>query len=172
MVCRDFGIPVAMENPARSFLWVLPEVEELLEQSGVSRVVFDFSAFGAPWRKSTTLLFSDWEGVGCLARGCHARRCKDGSLSLCQYTLAPHQVLIGVDKAPESFNGAIVQGAVGQHFPEHYFRVGSVQMPWPGMFSLPRAKPCFPEEPQGWRQGTGACVWTHLMFCQILWPHG
>lgn len=90
------GVPVAMENPAKSYLWTLPEVGAMLEAKGCARVTLDFCGYGTPWQKSTTLLFRGWTGVGSLSKRCRAVRCGKGVPCLCGFSFKPHQHLSGI----------------------------------------------------------------------------
>ena len=105
-LCKEVGVPAAVENPTSSYLWWLPEIRELFEMSDgleqedlAIRVVLDFCAFGTPWQKSTALLFQGWSGVKALAKRCHPTRSpQKGAPSLCPYAVAPHQHLSGINK--------------------------------------------------------------------------
>ena len=108
--CRDASVPVAMENPKASYLWLLPEAEALWKDvDGAARVSFDFCAYGTPWKKSTTLLFHGWQGVHVLERRCHARRTAKGRPSLCQYTMCEHKHLTGIDRESKKWRTSVAQ---------------------------------------------------------------
>eukprot|EP00435_Cladocopium_sp_Y103_P067787 s92_g30.t1 len=56
--CHQHGIPWSIENPASSFLWLMPPMEELAALPSVTRFVLDMCRFGAPHKKPTAILSS------------------------------------------------------------------------------------------------------------------
>ena len=80
-----------MENPALSFLWLLPEFQSLLDCKDVSFVVADQCLFGTAWRKRTGFLCGhiDAETSSKLACKCSSRKGK------CDRTGKRHLHLIG-----------------------------------------------------------------------------
>ena len=55
-LCVRFAIPVMLENPRSSFLWKLPEMKPIAAKHAIAH--FHQYAFGAKWRKHTTLPIS------------------------------------------------------------------------------------------------------------------
>ena len=81
------GVPCVIENPASSMLWDLPQYKQLLAK--YNSVQVDYCAFGTPYRKRTTLLFShlplgELAGARCAGRGGH-----------CSFSGRPHTELAG-----------------------------------------------------------------------------
>ena len=72
-ICRRFGVPVALEHPATSRLWLVPQVQRLLGQPNVQLSVTDFCQDGVPWRKRTKVLSAhvDFRSVPRLCTGKH-----------------------------------------------------------------------------------------------------
>ena len=98
-VCVECGVPVAMENPFRSYLWLMPEVEALWKDVEEAILVpLDFCAYGTPWKKTTRILFHGWIGVGDVVRRCRARRTGKGQPTMCQYSMCAHQHLSGINR--------------------------------------------------------------------------
>ena len=86
--CTRHRVPVVLENPQTSRLWLLPRIAKLIPQCS-SDVVFDHCQFGALWRKPTRLI--GWGvDLGPVARRCHAKQ------HLCSATQAPHVALTGL----------------------------------------------------------------------------
>jgi hypothetical protein len=54
-LCNEHSIPVAIENPATSYLWQVPAVAALCEKGRVAD--YHMCAFGAKWRKHTRHVF-------------------------------------------------------------------------------------------------------------------
>ena len=90
-LCRKHGIPVGLENPRTSILWLAPPLLPLLRASDCRHHHFDQCAFGTPWRKPTTIAL--WGGGLCDRLTC---RC-GGSKGICGHTGVPHVVLAGRD---------------------------------------------------------------------------
>ena len=57
-LCHARGIRWSVENPATSFLWLMPPMQALEALPGVRRFVLDMCRFGAPHKKPTALLSS------------------------------------------------------------------------------------------------------------------
>ena len=85
--CRKRGIPVSLENPTSSRLWIHPAVRRLLPTAVVSRA--DFCQFGTSWRKQTT--FVSWGSAALVSFGAVC----SGPRGLCSRTQKPHTVLSG-----------------------------------------------------------------------------
>ena len=107
--CRAAGVPVAMENPARSFLWIMPEVLSLMEQEDSYHMVCDLCAYGTPWKKATALLFHGWAGVSKLSKTCHAVKIGKGHRPLCGFSAVPHVTLSGIDKQKRSWKTTLAE---------------------------------------------------------------
>lgn len=56
ILCMHLRIPVCLENPATSRLWLCPAVQALMRRRGVYFVDVDFCAFHTRWRKRTQFL--------------------------------------------------------------------------------------------------------------------
>ena len=52
------SIPVILENPATSMLWLAPPIKKLCERVSCYNHILDFCSFGTPWRKRTR--FAIW----------------------------------------------------------------------------------------------------------------
>jgi hypothetical protein len=48
--CVRLLVPVTLENPSTSILWLTPQVTALLRQRAVHRCITDFCMWGKPWR--------------------------------------------------------------------------------------------------------------------------
>ena len=82
-----YRIPIAIENPASSWLWSLPPFLRLARRREWSMVTAHFCAFGARWRKPTMIagFFTDLAGLD--------KRCR-GRI-VCEHSDKPHLVLAG-----------------------------------------------------------------------------
>jgi hypothetical protein len=86
-----FNVPIVIENPATSRLWLFPPLMRLILKSQ-SDIYCDHCQFGAPWRKHTRLV--SWNvDINCMHRVCKT------SKQCCSRTGKPHHVLSGVDKS-------------------------------------------------------------------------
>ena len=56
-VCNHFGVPFALENPTSSYMWKDPLLSQALERA--TKVLLHQCAFGAAWRKATTIAFGN-----------------------------------------------------------------------------------------------------------------
>ena len=72
-ICHRFGIPVGLENPATSRLWLVPQMQRLLDQPNVQLSVTDYCQDGMAWRKRTKVLSThvDFRSVPRLCMGKH-----------------------------------------------------------------------------------------------------
>ena len=88
--CLFLDIPVVVENPARSRIWLCPPVAALLALRCTKFVVTDFCGWQAlPYRKSTAFMSY---GVD-LEHWSHVQCC--GSFQKCSFTGRPHRPLRG-----------------------------------------------------------------------------
>ena len=88
-VSRNMGVPIFLENPDTSLLWLAPRMRSLTRVADFAQARFHQCQFGAPWKTCTRICA--WRG-GCLAklkRWCHS----DGKLR--SRTSLPHQELAG-----------------------------------------------------------------------------
>ena len=85
------GVPVVVENPQTSRLWLAPPFKALLDE--FSSVDVCHCAFGSPWRKPTKLLCAH-AALGDLTGSCTAQ----GPNKLCENSWVPHLALSGVDQ--------------------------------------------------------------------------
>ena len=91
-ICRLHQIPATLENPARSYMFDLPEFVRFAAHAGVVTALTEFCMYGEPWRKATRLL-----GVHiCLERLGHFR-CLHKARGTCARTGLPHVILTGKD---------------------------------------------------------------------------
>ena len=85
--CLKHNMPLIIENPASSRLWIVPGMKKLIE-SASSSINFVHCAHGAKWMKPTRLV--SWNiDVSSLQSWCSS------SAGICQYTNQAHQVLSG-----------------------------------------------------------------------------
>ena len=54
--CLECLVPVTLENPASSRLWLCPGVLKLARHRRCNMTTVEFCMFGTPWRKSTSIL--------------------------------------------------------------------------------------------------------------------
>ncbi|CAK0834547.1 unnamed protein product [Prorocentrum cordatum] len=66
--------PVALENPARSRLWLLPRLKKAAAWSTSHFVYTDMCQWGTPWKKPTRIL-GDRVSLHSVARECHGKLC-------------------------------------------------------------------------------------------------
>jgi hypothetical protein len=86
-----FNVPIVIENPATSRLWLFPPLRRLILKSQ-SDIFCDHCQFGAPWRKHTRLI--SWNcDISSMNKVCKT------SNHCCSRTHRPHQVLTGTDKS-------------------------------------------------------------------------
>ena len=76
------GIPVAIENPSSSRVWLTPWLRGLLARFGFQDV--DMCSFGAPGRNRTRILFANWNLHGLKIFCCH------GKGGICSFTGRKH----------------------------------------------------------------------------------
>jgi len=103
---RKHGVPVVLENPFTSRLFLAPPVRRLASGPDFHRWCFDQCQFGAPWRKRTALW--GW-GVGHETQRLDAR-CA-GRKGVCSRSKCPHISLQG--RAP----GNKLWTAIAQAYP-------------------------------------------------------
>jgi hypothetical protein len=87
------GIPVLLENPKTSRLWLVPELQALASQHSASWCQVDYCQYGTPWQKSTYFLTWNCPRLQSALRTCtpHSGRCSASGKH--------HVVLKGVDPA-------------------------------------------------------------------------
>jgi len=86
----SMGIPVALENPASSRLFVAPAIAALRRRPSHQDILLDMWQFGAPFRKHTRLAcWNTRVDVAGLNRLCRGKR------GVCSRTQEPHLVLEG-----------------------------------------------------------------------------
>ena len=94
-LCIEAKIPVALENPLTSMIWLLPEVAQL---GGAQEVKLDMCQFGTPWMKPTRLLLWNCRPAPTLCRRCNMTyTMKDGTV--CTKTGQKHEQLSGPSKS-------------------------------------------------------------------------
>lgn len=89
-LCLDLQIPVILENPHTSRLWLAPPIKHLLQHGKVDACFTDYCQEGTPWRKRTRLMFAHVNLRPCL------RQCQ-GARGICSYSQAAHVTLSGQD---------------------------------------------------------------------------
>ena len=72
-LCLDLQIPVILENPHTSRLWLAPPIKHLLQHGKVDACYTDYCQEGTPWRKRTRLMFAHVNLRPCL-RQCQGAR--------------------------------------------------------------------------------------------------
>jgi len=94
-LCRDANVPVFLENPASSRLWIFPPILRLLS-SASQLETFHQCQYDSPYKKQTQIAM--WNFVSTqLAKKC------TGSQTLCSSSQKPHVVLSGTDPATGEF---------------------------------------------------------------------
>ena len=88
-MCMSLNIPVVLENPHTSRLWLAPPIRHLLHHSQTEYFATDFCQDGTPWRKRTGLL-----SFGLDLRYA-VRRCA-AAPGICSRTGLRHQHLEGI----------------------------------------------------------------------------
>lgn len=83
------GIPVVLEQPLTSRLWLTPQMKKLVRDTQSSLIDLDQCAFGSAWKKPTRLLLINLPDVNSLSRRCDARGSK------CVFSKRPHFQLVG-----------------------------------------------------------------------------
>lgn len=106
--CVLFDVPVALENPFTSRLWLLPVVRKLCQHPSVSFCVTDYCQDGAPWRKRTRVLFSHVDLS-------HAGQLCEGARGVCSRTHKRHVQLSG------TLNGKFLT-LIAQPYPKNFCR--------------------------------------------------
>jgi len=85
------GLPVVIENPRLSRLWLHPKLIRSRKKFAGEFLVFDQCGFGARWRKSTGLLAWHFPELASYSRRC------SGCKGACSFTGRPHVQLHGKD---------------------------------------------------------------------------
>jgi hypothetical protein len=55
-LCHKFGVLWSVENPASSFLWVMPPILDLAQLPNVQKITLDMCRFGSVHKKPTSIL--------------------------------------------------------------------------------------------------------------------
>ena len=105
-VAIKMGLPVSIESPSTSRLWLTHEIQSLTKSSNGVMCQVDYCAFKMPWRKRTTFLLFNW-GVD----STWLPKCV-GKHGLCSFSGKAHLQLSG--RAP----GGAFRTAVAQPYPE------------------------------------------------------
>ena len=87
-LCLHLGIPVALENPHTSRLWLAPPIKHLLHHRDTQWDYTDFCMDGKPFRKRTRLLWANVD-LRYAVRQCHGKR------GICACSGLRHQQLQG-----------------------------------------------------------------------------
>jgi hypothetical protein len=90
-LCVKCSVPVMLENPATSMLWLAPRLQKLCTLDSHVSFITDFCQHGAKWRKRTRI--SCWHTPSCpqLCKVC------SGKKGWCSARNRQHIVLSGVD---------------------------------------------------------------------------
>ena len=86
-LCKKFGAPICLENPATSLVWQVPALDVLNKSSTIS--VSDFCQYDKPWRKRTKV--ATWNILPDL---CPSLKCT-GRSGICSRTNVAHIQLTG-----------------------------------------------------------------------------
>ncbi len=89
-LCLNLQIPIILENPHTSRLWLAPPIRHLLQHGKVDACYTDYCQEGTPWRKRTRLMFAHVNLRPCL------RQCQ-GVRGICSYSQSAHTTLSGQD---------------------------------------------------------------------------
>ena len=87
-LCVKRAIPVALENPASSLLWQVPQYVSLAAHRQVHCVGCDYCLYGMPWRKRTRFMYAVVD-LSAVARRCSSRK------GICDRTGCRHVQLCG-----------------------------------------------------------------------------
>ena len=93
-LCESSGVPLYIENPQASKLWMHPIIKKWVRHPSSHLVAFDYCQYGTEWKKPTTILsfgntnFHTGKSVRC--KGSF----RDG-ISYCSKTGKPHVTLSG-----------------------------------------------------------------------------
>ena len=93
-LCIELQIPVGLENPLTSRLWLLPELVQLCSLPCAQQVKLHMCQFGAPWMKPTWVHLWHCGPADAARRQCCMRR--TGGSSLCSATGVSHVQLSGI----------------------------------------------------------------------------
>ena len=96
--CRRYDIPVFLENPARSRLWMFPPIARLLSHC-TQNDYFDHCQYGSSHKKSTRVAVWNFESQMPFEKCC-------GKRGLCSKTGAKHEPLSGIDPESHEFRTA------------------------------------------------------------------
>ena len=75
-LCNRFKVAWSIENPASSFIWVMPPILELAQEPQVQTITLDMCRFGSPHKKPTSIM---------------ATFSTEGLAKLCNLADDPHQ---------------------------------------------------------------------------------
>jgi hypothetical protein len=111
--CTRHHVPVILENPVASMLWLAPPIRSQLNAPSCQVVSVDQCQFGARWRKRTRL--ASWHcPIVQLQRLCSGRK------GVCNRTDKPHIVLSGTSK-----ERGVLWTALAQTYPDPFCRAGA-----------------------------------------------
>ena len=111
--CVHAHIPVILENPVASMLWLAPPIRSQLGATSCQTISVDQCQFGARWRKRTRL--AAWHcPILNLQQLCTGRK------GLCNRTKKPHIVLSGSSK-----EHGVLWTALAQTYPDPFCRAGA-----------------------------------------------
>ena len=89
-LCEKYTVPVCLDNPATSMLWLAEPVMKLLIRPACQSINVDQCCFQSPWRKRTKLLF------GCVPDVSRFNGCICASKKgICDYSGQPYIILQG-----------------------------------------------------------------------------
>lgn len=116
-------IPMTMENPRSSRLWLCPQVQQLIRRKFVTQTTVEFCMFGTPWRKSTTFL-----AVHVSLELLQPFRCIGSKRGICKHSGRSHLALAGqnakgqwLTKIAEPYPNKLCQ-KIAQCFSNFYFQ--------------------------------------------------
>jgi hypothetical protein len=88
LLAADCGVPVIIENPLNSRLWICPPFVKLCQR--FPQYVYDQCQYGLPWKKPTRLLCANVNLSPAM------RTCTSAGSSRCSATGLPHVALKGI----------------------------------------------------------------------------
>ena len=109
-VARRMGIACTLENPATSYMFLMPCLLQLLRLKDCNIAVTEYCMFGTPWRKSTKLI-----GFNINLDVFAQYRCIDKPRGVCRRTNRPHTVLSG-------WENGVARTLIAQPYPRKFCR--------------------------------------------------
>ena len=89
VACCLRGIPVTLENPTSSRMFICPCLVRVVKRFHAVMVHTVFCAYGTPWRKQTTFAVWNCPALSRLETKCNSKQ------GICEHSHKPHQILEG-----------------------------------------------------------------------------